>query len=150
MEYVIQIYTLNNIRSMFNEQDACYFALSLFHVVLQDQVFYTYYPTEYRRYRHLTYSPKLLGNCHNACHNHQHPSYIIDNVISRHEQTQYRSVINESISYANNETTKFLDKFFPNMDRTQFWGRYSNELSGLDHYDCFDDHRDRYDRRTEF
>ena len=112
------------------------FGVSLFFLVLIDEVFYTHYKYEYPWFQQLTKYPKYIGNCLMGCYYHPHPRSIFSamNVMnlykdkSTHQDLDFETAFHEAISIMESETKELLNNHFPDIDFSIFWKYCEDEF----------------------
>lgn len=119
----------NHIDTM-NSDDVMNFALSLFFVVLVDEVMYTYYPERYGGFQKATMLPKYVGNCFSMCHIHMHPKSIFDD-IRQHghwRASDWIIRLRDAIPSMREECDYLIDSHAPEIGKDEFWNRCVDEF----------------------
>lgn len=141
----VQPWTLSresNYIDTMNSDDVLNFALSLFFVVLVDEVMYTYYPKHYDGFQKATMFPKYIGNCFSACHVHMHPKSLFHDIRQHGRWKTHDWIIQlrEAISSMKEECDYLIDSHAPEINKAEFWSRCLNEfpsckppLTGITH-----------------
>lgn len=114
------------------EETRVEFVMALFHTLLLDQFFYTYYRDLYADFRQLTVYPKLIGACPQGCYHNLPPKLIIALLLRFSQLEDAKSVFAESVLAMREETEEFLHMYFPQLEIGEFWQRYQRELANCD------------------
>lgn len=129
---------LNPVIKAWSEARRTNFALSLFLTVLSDQVCFTHFREEYGRFRQLTMSPKLKGDCPGGCANHAHPRWIFA-VIGRSSYSLQRGhpkpppvELYATTSAMRQEVIAFVAEHLRGVDPEEFWKRCEAEFPERD------------------
>jgi len=113
-----------------------HFAVALFFTVLVDEVFYTYYRSQYGEFRSLTMYPKFIGNCPGGCNHHFHPRDIFEaincssdgqNTYRRPDVSVYES-FDQAIEVIKGEVFDFFSKYMTTINPSNFWQKCVNEF----------------------
>lgn len=133
-----------------------FFAVALFWSILVDQVFYTYYKSEYKTFQKNTLYPKFIGNCtsvtvfNSQCGHHQHPFKIlyaindskdqgnllkekvdifaIDKRVEMRCYIDFQEILSQSKVIMKEEIKEYFNKFQPQINWLEFWMRCEREL----------------------
>lgn len=129
----VQPWTLSrdsNYIDTMDSDDAINFALSLFFVVLVDEVMYTYYSEHYSSFQKATMFPKYVGDCFSACHVHMHPKSIFNDIRQhgRRLASDWIIRLREAIPSMKIECDYLIDNHAPEIGKAEFWNRCLNEF----------------------
>ena len=130
--------------------------ITLFWTVLIDQVFYTYFKSDYSIFQRKTLYPKFIGNCtapsliSSQCGHNQHPKLILDAVndysdrgnliegdrrIFKNNEVQIPREpieVNGLVSLTKDEiklnTEVYLKNYHPNINQNHFWSLCEKEI----------------------
>lgn len=104
------------------------FITSLYFTVLLDQIFYTYFQSEYKAYRELTNSPKFIGNCLSSCRYNLHPKNVINaaNKDRVGEYVVYKDTF-KNLPLIEDKTSQVLKSRFPSI-QNDFFDKLRKEI----------------------
>ncbi len=110
-----------------DEQTKTWFIFSMFITVASDQIMFTYYPQDYRRFRDLTRYPKF-GWCGLGPHN-QNPLLLIQVPLQDHVVSD-RYIEENSVSAAKlfvDEVVDFFSRHMPHINSQEFFEHFLND-----------------------